>query len=192
MTANNLIDDYATALSGRLPQPVVEELLDGLAETYHDQLTKTADESAAAQAAITEFGHPDVCIEAFIHYSPGRRLAMTLLATGPLMGLAWATVLIASKAWNWPIPFSARIAFGLALFVAIATLVETTRNRQQLRRSRTTARIGALTLIVLDGTLIAAALILAQLPVLVLLPAAAASIIRILFTAQRLSRLLSV
>ncbi|MPZ53339.1 MAG: hypothetical protein GEU79_11525 [Acidimicrobiia bacterium] len=193
MSGGELIDEYAAELSNRLPQPAVEELLDGLAETYGEQLTKKADELAAAQATIAAFGDPDIVEQAFIHHSPGRRLATLLLATGPLVGLAWAaTILIPSRAWNWPIPLLGRITFGLALFVTIGMLLTTTHTRGRLKRSQTTARLGALTLIALDGTMIAAALLAAHVHPLALLPAAGLSIARVAFTAQRLHRLLTI
>lgn len=190
MAGNDLIDEYAAGLSNRLPEPIVEELLDGLAETYRSQMTMTADSFAAAKGTIAEFGDPDAVVRAFIHDSPGHRLAKALLVTGPLVGLGWASVLVISRAWDWPIPLYGRLVFGLSLVVAMGALLSATLNREQLQRSRMAARTGAMTLVALDATLISAALVLAQRRPLLLFVAISASSLRITFTMRRLPQLL--
>ena len=190
MAGNDLIDEYAEGLSNRLPEPVVEELLDGLAETYRSQMTMTADSYAAAKGTIAEFGDPDAVVRAFIHNSPGHRLAKALLVSGPLVGLGWASVLITSRAWNWPIPLYGRLVFGLSLLVAVGALLSAMLSREQFDRSLLAARTGAFTLIALDATLIATALVLAQGHPTLLFAAATASCLRITFTMRRLLQLL--
>lgn len=191
MTDNRLIEEYTAELSDRLPQPIVDELLDGLAETYADQLARTTDEDVAAEEAIAEFGRPDVVVKAFIHHSPGRRLATALLATGPVVGLAWAAVLVTSSAWTWPIPISGQVAVGLLFLAALGALLTTTLNKAQIERTRATARFGALTVIALDAMLITTALILAGSHPWLLLAAITASALRLTFTLQRLPRVLA-
>jgi hypothetical protein len=54
-----LITSYLAALFARLPAGIVEELADGLAETYQDYLRHGLALDRAAEAAVAEFGDPD-------------------------------------------------------------------------------------------------------------------------------------
>ena len=192
MTGNQLVDDYLGHLSSRLPTAIVEELEDGVTETYVNQLSRTTDDIAAAKATIAAFGHPDAVVRAFVRNSPGRRLAKALLATGPFVGLMWGASLIMSNAWNWPIPFAARIAFGSAVFFGVGALLATTRTTDRVERCRIAAATGALTIIVLDATMITTALTFAT-PQAWLLPLAiAASSIRLTLTIPRIPHVLRV
>ena len=82
MASHQLIDASLTALARRLPADAVDELADGLTETYQRHLSTGLDADAAAGAAITEFGDPDVVIAAFVRQAPGRRAARALLGWG--------------------------------------------------------------------------------------------------------------
>lgn len=95
------IKEYQAALSAQLPARTA----DGLAETYGSYL----DQSLARmpqRAALAESGEPEVVVAAFTRASLARRAARRLLATGPAVGACWATVLVAGRAWNWPVPIA--------------------------------------------------------------------------------------
>ena len=62
---------------------------------------------AAAEAAVVEFGAPDLIAREFTRAHPARRAARRLLAAGPAVGLCWAVALITSRAWTWPVPAAA-------------------------------------------------------------------------------------
>jgi hypothetical protein len=113
MPEPSLIRDYLTALSAQLPEPIVEELADGLDQTRQHYLTRGLDPDAATDAALAEFGAPRVIVAAFIRLSPARRAARRLLAAGPVVGACWGTALISSRAWTWPVPDLSRLLFGV-------------------------------------------------------------------------------
>jgi len=122
MAESGMIADYLTTLSAQLPAPVVEELADGLDQTCQRYLNQGLPPAAAARAAITEFGDPDVILASFTRLSPARHAARRLLASGPVVGGCWAIALITGRAWSWPIPVAARALFGIALASAIGLL----------------------------------------------------------------------
>jgi hypothetical protein len=173
MASHQLIDDHLAALSRALPSETVEELADGLVETWHHYIAAGLAPSVAAQAAIKEFGTPDQITRAFVAQAPGRRIALTLLATGPIIGAAWAASLIAARAWAWPIPLAAKLAFGLTLLSVVATLLTAATSQRNYRRTRL-GNGGSLGIIVLDVAMIAGVLLLAPTlawPMVVAVPA---------------------
>src|SRR5258708_16057617 len=103
MPGPSLIDGSLAALSADLRGWIVEELADGLDETYHYYLSHGLDPEAAARTAISEFGEPRVILTAFTDASRGRRTARRLLAAGPAVGICWAIVLITAPAWQCPV-----------------------------------------------------------------------------------------
>jgi hypothetical protein len=122
MPGPGLIAAYLDALAGHLPGQVVEELADGLEETYRRHLGLGLPPDTAAQAAVAEFGAPELIAAEFARVHPARRAARRLLAAGPVVGLCWAMALIASRAWTWPVPAAAGILPGLALVAVVALL----------------------------------------------------------------------
>jgi hypothetical protein len=122
MSGPRVIGGYLAGLSADLPARIVEELADGLDETYRRYLGLGLDTEAAARAAVAEFGEPRVIVAAFTDASHGRRTARGLLAAGPAVGMCWAVVLITGRAWQWPVPIVARVVFGAALMTVIALL----------------------------------------------------------------------
>jgi hypothetical protein len=122
MPGPGLMDDYLAGLSAQLPGRIVEELADGLDETYHRYLAQGLDPDAAGRAAVAEFGQPHVIAAAFTDASRGRRTARRLLAAGPAVGSCWAVVLITARAWQWPVPAVVRVLFGVALITVIGLL----------------------------------------------------------------------
>jgi hypothetical protein len=130
MSGPGLIDDYLAGLSAQLPGRIVEELADGLDETYHRYLGQGLDTDAAARAAVAEFGQPRRIAAAFTDASSGRKTARRLLAAGPAVGLCWAIVLITARARTWPIPVAAYVLFGVALITVIGLVAAAAFGRQ--------------------------------------------------------------
>ncbi len=122
MSGPGLITSYLDALARQLPGPVVEEVADGLEETYQRHLDLGLAPDAAAAAAVAEFGAPELIAAEFARAHPARRAARRLLVTGPVVGSCWAVALITSRAWTWPVPVAAGLVPGLALVAVVALL----------------------------------------------------------------------
>jgi hypothetical protein len=139
MPGPGLIAAYLDALARQLPGPLMEELADGLAETYRRHLGLGLAPEAAAQAAVAEFGAPELIAAEFARAHPARRAARRLLAAGPVVGSCWAVALITSRAWTWPVPAAAGVLPGLALVAVVALLAVAARTT----RYRAAGRAGA-------------------------------------------------
>ena len=185
MAGHQLIDAHVATLARRLPAGPVDELADGLTETWHRHLDAGLPPTAAAHAAIAEFGSPDQITDAFVAESPGRRTARMLLATGPLVGACWGAALLTSDARSWPVPTPAAALFAATLLAVVATLTAAATSRHNYRRTRLGAA-GGCALIALDTTMLLTALLLAPTAAGVLLAAAPASLARIALTARAL------
>ena len=160
MAGHDLIDAYLATLARRLPTEVVDELADGLAETWQSHVGRGLRPAAAARAAIAEFGTPDQVVDAFVRQAPGRRTARLLLASGPVAGVCWGASLRGAHAWTWPVPRPAAALFGAALVAVAAALAVAATSRHSYRRTRL-GGIGAFGLLVLDATMVSAALLAA-------------------------------
>src|SRR5436190_24327658 len=113
MSGPGLIAGYLDALSRQLPGHVVEELADGLTETCRRHLDLGLAPEAAAQAAVAEFGDPELIAAEFTRVHPARRAARRLLAAGPPVGLCWAVALVTGRAWTWPVPMAVDLVPGV-------------------------------------------------------------------------------
>jgi hypothetical protein len=183
MAEPRLIRDYLTELSAQLPASIVTELADGLRLTHQRYLGRGLDPSAAAKAALAEFGEPQVVVAAFTQASPARRAARALLATGPLAGACWATVLITKHAWTWPV--TARILPAAALIAVVVLLATAARST----RYRTTCRAAAtacLGLTALDATVLTTTTVIVPALTWPIILAATASTVRIAYTTRAL------
>jgi len=183
-----LIGAYLAALRRRLPPGPADEVADGLLEAYLHHLARGEDEDAAARAAVGETGDVAVVTTEFTRQAPGRHAARLLLVTGPVMGACWGTALISARAWTWPVPAAARIAFAATLLLAIVGLALAATSRHSYRRTRLAAPAGA-SLIILDAAMITAALLAAPALTAALMLATAASLTRIVFTSRSLPAL---
>ena len=139
MPGPGLIAGYLDTLSRQLPGQVVEELADGLEETYRHYLGQGLAPDAAAQSAVAEFGDPELIAAEFTRAHPARRAARRLLAAGPVVGSCWAVALVTGRAWTWPVPAAAGILPGLALVAVVALLAFAARST----RYRPIGRAGA-------------------------------------------------
>ena len=189
MAGHDLIDAYLATLARRLPAEVVDELADGLTETYQRHRSAGLPPVAAGRAAIAEFGRPEVVVAAFVRQAPGRRLALALLCSGPVVGLCWAVTLIAGHAWAWPVPGTLRVAFGATLLAVVTMLVLAASARRSYRRTRIAVAAG-LGMIGLDGVILATVMLIGPPFVWPMALAVPASITRMALTAPVVARLL--
>ena len=190
MAGHHLIDGYLATLTRRLPADAVDELADGLTETYLRHRSAGLEPDAAARAAITEFGRPEVVMAAFVRQAPGRRAALMLLCSGPIVGLCWGTALVVGHAWTWPVPTVLRAAFGVTLLAVITMLVLAATGQRSYRRTRIAAGAG-LCLIGLDGAILTTVVLIAPPFVWPMALAVPASLTRMALTARVMPRLLA-
>jgi hypothetical protein len=160
MAGHELIDAYLADLGRRLPRSVVDELSDGLVETWHHHRHAGLDPSAAAHAAIAEFGTLTQVTDAFVRSAPGRRTARLLLATGPPVGATWGAGLGLSRAWTWPAHTVVGAAYVVLLLAVVAALAAAATSRHNFRRTGL-GTVGACGLIALDIGMVTASLHLA-------------------------------
>jgi hypothetical protein len=186
MASHPLIDQHVRALTAQLPTDTVEELADGLYETFETHLADGGDPDTAAAAAISEFGNTPVIIEAFWRHSARRQLAGRLLLTGPMVGMIWAAVLLTQQAWTWLVPTAGKLVVGFAVLATAVTLVIARHSVRYIAGARTTAA-AALTLTTIDGLVIATAVSNATVNGL-LAAAIAVSGVRIVMTLSALAR----
>lgn len=189
MAHHTLIENYLAALAERLPVEAVEELADGLEETFQRNLDRSMSPDDAATAAIAEFGQPAQVVTAFARHAPGRRTAVRLLATGPIFAALWGTTLITAQAWTWPIPLAAVVAYAAALLMVAGLLagVATTNNP----RTTSLAAPASATLILLDTGMLATVVIAAPAVTWPMTLAIPASLTRITLTARNLPQTLA-
>lgn len=186
MDSHPLLADHLSALAGRLPELALDELTDGLIETWRHHLATGLDPTTAAHAAIAEFGTPQQIIDAFVTQAPGRRIAIMLLLTGPAVGLCWGGSLAAAHAWTWRLPTPAAVGFGLLLVAVVTGLVAAATSRHSYQRTHL-GRMGGIGLVALDGTMLAAALLIAPVLVWPMALAIPASVLRVAMTLRALA-----
>jgi len=181
--ASAVIDSYLADLARRLPTyaPLAADVR---AELREDLLEATAaladgcpDPVTAARAATARFGDVDELAVAFqpeLALRQARRIGLTLLATGPLVGATWIAALFLtspnpSSAWRW-LPVAVLPLLMLGGPATVLTVITTGRLTRWLRpRARLTngaVAVAGLTAGVLDAILLLAtvALLLAPIP----------------------------
>lgn len=185
MASHPLIDSHLAALADHLPAGVVDELADGLLETWDRQMSAGHSEDAAARMAIHDFGEPTKTINAFVAQAPGRRLALRLLFTAPVVAAFWASSLVTARFWTWSIPLPIAAGLGVALVGIVAALIGSATSRHSYRRTRL-GIAGGVGSVILDAAMVA--FVLLSTPVFVWPMAAAISIslARITLTVRRL------
>jgi hypothetical protein len=190
MPEPRLIRDYLAVLAAQLPAPIVEELADGLAETYQSYLRQGLPPGLAAESAVAEFGGPHLIVAEFARVNPARRGARRLLLTGPVVGGCWAAVLITGRAWAWPIPLPARIGFGLVLLTVIGLLAAAALGTRYQAAARA-GIAGCLGIAAIDTIAITSAMLASPAVTLVMIGAMTASTARIALTMQALRPILT-
>jgi hypothetical protein len=138
--ARRVLDDYLTALAVRLPGPgrarqeILAELYDGLVEATHARLADGTSQALAAAGAVIEFGDPVTVAAAFapqLAAGRARRVALGLIATGPVVGGVWLAAVAASgqatiaaaPIWRWPLVQTAGWPAQLLLAVTGAAIL---------------------------------------------------------------------
>jgi hypothetical protein len=129
------VSAYLAAVTAQLTGPapakaaIIEELRDGLLETLAAHRARGRSAQEATEAAIAEFGDPATVAAAFgpeLAAVQARRVALALLATGPLVGLAWLAAAAVNALPPWrqqlPGPWLALPLVGLAVLVACPAL----------------------------------------------------------------------
>ena len=190
MPGPSLISDYLRELSAQLPGQVVEELADGLNDTCEHYLNDGLDPDAAASAALTEFGDPQVIIAAFTRFSSPQRAARRLLLTGPVIGACWGAALITSRAWTWPVPNVARLLLGMTLLSVIGLLAAAAFGRQY----RAVGRVGiagCIGIAAIDTAMIITVAFVIPVLLWPVIPALAASALRLAYTTRTLRPILT-
>jgi len=168
----------------------VAELADGVEQTCARFRSAGLTEEQSALAALREFGDADTVVAGFVAVSPAKRTSRLLLATGPLAGSCWAAVLLAGRAWNWPVPALAPAACGAALVAVIVALAAAA--GREYRPAARRAVAGCLGPLVLDAVMLCTALTLAAgLPPALLALAACVSGARIIATLHSLPGMMS-
>ena len=128
MSGRDAVADYLRTVGAQLPGPlaararITDELGDGLMEAVAAHQAQGCSPQEAAAAAIAEFGDPHMVAATFgpeLAAFQARRVALGLLATGPLVGLAWiaAVAVDALPAWRHQLtgPWLALPVVGLAV-----------------------------------------------------------------------------
>jgi len=222
--AGPAVEGYLAELTARLPGParahagIVAELRSGLLDATDAHRSAGLPPAQAAQAAIREFGHPAQVAAGFraeIAASQARRVAITLMVTGPLVGLLWIATAAASHLridlappgqWTGLPPglgagiYLVAAAAGITAWAAMLSIATTGRLTRWLptrpRQAPTAAAVAGYGAVSADGLgLILLAAELATIPgKLALLPAiaaAAASLARLLLARRAARRCLA-
>jgi hypothetical protein len=192
MAGHALIDAHLAALRRRrLPSGAVDELADGLTETYEQRLRDGLDPDRAATTAVTEFGTVEEISEAFGRHAPGHRAAVTLMTTGPIIGSCWLVFLVTGRAWTWPNAGTAALILAAGLLLTIGFL-EVARlrcgNYAQIRAASLVGIIGA---IGLDAAVLTTTTVAAPVFVWPIVLAGSASLARIGFAIRAFSAVLA-
>jgi hypothetical protein len=177
--AGGAVVDYLAAVAAQLRGPaaaravIIDELRDGLLEAAEAYQAQGCSAREAAAAAIAEFGDPATVAAGFgpeLAATQARRVALGLLATGPLVGAAWiaAVAVNALPPWRQQLsgPWLALPLVGLALVVAWAALGLTVAASGRLGRRlggwlgravlpSTAAAVAGLAAVLVDLTLLA-------------------------------------
>lgn len=223
--AGQAAESWLAEVAARLPGPrrshadIIAELRAGLLDATDAHRGAGLPPAEAAAAAIGEFGDPRQVAAAFgpeLAARSARRTALTLVTTGPVIGVLWAAAAVASHVgvghappWQWAdappgspaaIPLAAAV-IAVTVWAALFTVAATGRLTCWLpRRPRLApataaiAGLGAATADVIILMLLASQLVhapgtLAPLPVTA---AATASLIRIALARQAARRCLTV
>lgn len=174
--ASPAVERYLAEVAARLPRcpararaDIVAELRSGLLDAADAYQSAGVPPDQAAGVVISEFGEAAQIADAFraeIAASQARRVAVTLLVTGPLVGLLWVAVAAAShlavppvQPWHWPglppvLPLVAA-AVGVTACAALAGIATTGRLTRWLparpRHAPTAAAVAGLGAMGADG-----------------------------------------
>lgn len=192
MASHALIDEQLAALHRRgLPMATIDELADGLIQTYDQRLQDGLEPDRAATTAIAEFGTLEEISEAFGRHSPGHRAAVALLTTGPMVGVCWAASFIAGQAWTWPHAGLAGLILATGLLLTVALLETARLSYRNYPQTKAASLIGSISVLGFDTALLATITVAAPVFVWPMVLAAAGSIARIAFTVRVIPAILA-
>ena len=192
MAGHALIDAHVAALRRtHLPGAAVDELVDGLIETYERRLRDGLDQDSAATTALTEFGTVEEISEAFGRHSPGHRAAVTLLTTGPIIGSCWLVFFITGRAWTWPHAPTAALILAAGLILTIGFLEVARLRCGNYAQIRVASLVGIIGAIGLDAAVLTTTTVAAPVFVWPLVLAGSASLARIGFAIRAFSVVLA-
>jgi len=177
--AESAVERYLAEVTARLPGAprshcgIVAELRSGILDAADARRSAGLPQVQAVQAAIREFGDPTQVADSFraeIAASQARRVAIALLATGPLVGLLWIVTAVASHLsihltppWQWTDTSSSirvgtqlvAVAVGVTALAAIVGIASTGRLTRWLparpRRAPTAAAVAGFGAVGADG-----------------------------------------
>jgi len=100
------LHDLSSALPGRSTSKaaILAEVTDGLMESVETRRQERVDRNDAAEAAVAEFGPAGDLAIAFVREMAGsaaRRVGLALVASGPIVGLAWLTAFAVGSGRRW-------------------------------------------------------------------------------------------
>jgi hypothetical protein len=199
-----LIDGYLCEMAHDLVAPataraaVIREIGDGLLESVASYRERGLPEAEAARAAIAEFGEPRTIAAAFqreLGARHARRAALTLMTSGPIVGIAWligvAVTSLPPAQRHLSGPWWALPLVGVAIVVGIPGLILTivATGRIGLRLAlppelpTKAMSIASAATVAADGTMLTIAVLYLSMtsasPLLPLAPAVAASLVRV-------------
>lgn len=202
-----VIDGYLDQLAARLPgyapidAKVAAELRDDLLDATLAWLSRSPDQVAAARAAVAEFGDPTTVAESLrpeLASRVVRRLGLTLLVTGPLVGSCWVLALVlgdAAPPWHL-LPVLAAPLLLIGAPAVVLTVVSTGRLARWISPSAAAASgtVATVTAAAGDAVLLGGSALLLLAPVgppsSLLAVAVAASLGRLAFIGLAAGRLL--
>ena len=191
MASHHLIEAHLAELRRRLPADVVDELADGLTETYEHHLASGHPPSSAADSC-----HSPSSVTPSDHRtpSPARHPAAEppspCSPPGRPSARCWGSGSCSDTPGPGRFPIPLRVAFGLTLLAAIAALLTAAASRLSYARTRIAAA-GALALITLDLALITAVLLVAPRLTWPMAAAIPASLTRLTLTARAVPGILT-
>lgn len=145
--ARVVLDRYLDALSALLSGPagfrkeILAEIEDGLIEATTDAVAAGAEPAAAAQAAVEDCGDPQEVAAAYapeVSATNARRVALTLLLSGPAVGVLWLAAVAPDAFPPWDHAIAALDAafslIGPALVVGVPAAILAVAATGQLSR----------------------------------------------------------
>jgi hypothetical protein len=133
------VEIYLAELEDALPtrtsatNAILAEVADGLLECVDAHRSKGQDGIRAARSAVAEFGPARELARAFTWEMTGttaHRVGLALVATGPVVGLAWLTTFALSSGSRWseelPSVLTWLPGYGVLMFLVVAAAVVAT------------------------------------------------------------------
>ena len=130
------VEAYLAELETSLPnragpsRAILVEVADGLMECVEARQADGEDHAAAARSAVKEFGPPGDLARGFVREMTGttaHRVGLALVATGPLVGLAWLTTFALGSGAHWSQEMPSVLAwlpgYGALMFLVVASAV---------------------------------------------------------------------